>query len=983
MENENKLKLSFIYRLNENPIYSNCDYRDGLVKRIEEFERKIKVAIVGFNEAGQKFLDTALQVCQMPDRELVVSVYSSKMEEEKQAYLKDRPAFVEYFDIDDINSGSEYGHISFKQSKWKDKGKMLIEFFDELVDMDYVIFAEDKKEDVEELVKELLAENPLKYQPILLRAEFIDQIEKDNIENIVNQHSETDKYTEFERMAFNAHIVWSKTLEIDLDEKEEEFLEEYNYVSSFTYVLSIKYKLHSIGVELDFNDVCVAAEKYIEQVNGYLSGNENDVVFINKMTAAEHRRWNVDKTCSGWQTLKLEDITTDDKKNKGKEKDNLKTFKHHYCLVKGGVDNPLANWSANDWECKDISELDDLDKVSVKTHRVFLEKAKLAKDECIKILDDIVDISKGFSSNDAVVDWSSCAKVIIESDSKNTNKPYLYARNRMEDSLKKESQWEKIASLIDAFDDAFSIILKSREFDNQKQKDIDLVLQIPFILTYDRNIKIASEFIYRDNSELFANISLLKKFNPKEITYFCESSYKLEKDIEHFVDCIADYDWLKTKISFVIGFKRNKSKADKLAILANKCNAALKDNNRDTSICFKTKEDNAYYEYITSFKDEDSSDIDLVVYSNSVLGYTLKSKGISCGYYVHKEGTFDIQSDIRLRANTFYLSMTIQDVLRINGASGEKKSTPIGMEKYSAIYNYKDNKKYWKSLCKELEKIVREKDYSLWNEVKGDKSKGLRSEFNASDYSDLMENLNAEFSCLKVEKKENKERLSGIVPWEDLYNEIIKFAKDKSPDKVQNIKTLWKSKILETDETEYRIDNVYGKYKSILDRIEKKDEIKIEVSNGQTILIFKNERIKSLLTKEGEMLETIIYNQCVASDLFDDVATGYEITWENSNVTNEFDILLTKGLKCAFVECKSTYELKQVYYEKLESLDCKFGINSLEFIVNDSIEMKDDKVTVQTRSNRTQIARGNQFEIQTILPTEIDKAAKIISKKMK
>ena len=127
--------LNFIYALYRNPVYKNCDYdEDGNVKKPENFGKTIKVAIVGFNEGGRQFLDTLLQVGQMPGRRLDVTVYSAEMDAEKQAYLDARPAFTEFFDVDDMSTKDSYGHISFKKSRWKEKANTTIAFFEELAD---------------------------------------------------------------------------------------------------------------------------------------------------------------------------------------------------------------------------------------------------------------------------------------------------------------------------------------------------------------------------------------------------------------------------------------------------------------------------------------------------------------------------------------------------------------------------------------------------------------------------------------------------------------------------------------------------------------------------------------------------------------------------------------------------------------------------------------------------------------------------------
>ena len=863
--------LNFIYALFRNPIYKNCDYDEfGKVRGVDDFSSVIKVAIVGFNDGGRLFLDTILQAGQMPNRLIDVTVYSSNMEDEKNDYLSTRPSLSSFVDIDDMETSSLYGHISFKQSKWREKAKTTIEFFDEISEMDYVLFSEDKKEDLEREVGAILKENALKYKPVLLKAHYYEnQIEL----------NKNDDFFELERIAFNSHLVWENTLEIDFSDVKERFNDEYNYVSSLTYALSIKYKLHSVGLELKPDNFRDLAEEFIETVNNYDANNAEAKGIISEMAAAEHRRWVAEKICDGWQRLELKDINADDKHNKGKADDQFK--KYHYCIANGGSDNPLANWSGDDWDSKSVDDLDNLDKASVIAHRKLLEESEQIAIQVIFQLSTIEKENKEANLSE-YKDWKACVDLIIHSNAKRICRPYYNAYNRLLNTIKSNEFKKTIIEI----NNKFQFVIKSREYDNQKQKDIDLVKQIPFILSFNTNLNLACEFTHSDNSRLFSNVSILKKFNPNSIMYFCEYYNGIDKDINHFFDCIDDYKWLRTKISFAFGFAKNEEqKVDKLIDIF-----SLK----VTKIPYDD-----YYDYISGIGENNiTKEFDTVIYNNRTLGYNLRKVNSPCGYYIYKEGRFDKQSDILLRSVKFDISMTIQDILRINGAEGNKRTVPIYLEQAYQIYNgSNESKTKWKEICKSL-----------------------------------------------FDLSKNSEKL-----------EIDIGAKQ---------------------------DN------SILKALQEMGLITIKSQGGSRILSFADRKTKDMLTKEGEILEIHIYNQCIASGLFDDVATGYEIEWEDGKVTNEFDILLVKGLKSAFIEIKSTSDysgptgcgLRQEYYEKLESLESKFGINSYEFLINDCIKTFPGNEFLP--GNKTQISRGEQFGIKTIVPNEVEKSAIIIKNTM-
>ena len=938
LSEKSKKSLNFIYALFKKPIYINCDYKDdGTVKAAKDFKPVIKVAIVGFNESGQTFLDTLLQVGQMPGRSLNVTVYSHNIETEKAEYLSKRPAFTEFFDVDDMHSEDSYGHITFKNSIWSNLSETTVAYFNELDKMDYVLFAEDKKGAVSDKVGAILKENPLSEKPFLIKAQYYE-----DMTNITDR----EEFAELERMAFNTHLVWKYTLECDFDKAEKEFNKEYNFISSLSYALSVKYKLHSLGIELDMNDVKATAGTFISVVDSADSGSNKNIKNIDLLSYAEHRRWNAEKVCSGWQRIELKDITTDDNHNKGKTEDNFKN--HHYCLVKSHLGNPLASWSPDDWDKMPIDELDELDKVSVVTHRVLNEEInntllssfENSKNEFLveNIIQEELIIYLCKNAKPEYKDWKACVELIFRSNAKKVCKPYENAYNR----LIKKIDNTKIKGEIEKVNETISLLIASRNPDNQKDKDYYLVKRIPFILLYKKDLRLACEFTAGDNSKLFTNVGILKKYNPKEITFFCEYSNSLEADIKHFLDCIKDYKWLRTGINFVLGSSSNGEK--------NKVNNLIADYEL---LNVKSYPYDSYYDYVSCVGDDKiSDDNDVVIYKNKTLGYNLRKAGVSCGSCsVSKDGKLIGSGDLLLRSVNFDIAMTIQDILRINGAEGTKENVPVVFENIYPVY--RDNKLAWKTFCKWLV------DYNFFKDVKIDgviyKNKNKRTfEVDSNKRKNLTKRLNkaAENSFYYDSDKTEKE-----------------IAKEKLTKSFYNMLAL----------------------------LEKIGMLSVFYTNNEIEKIsFTSLKNKFLFDQEGKMLEAHIYNRCVFSGYFDDVATGYEIKWEKTDnnviVCNEFDLLLVKGLKSAFVEIKATADvagstgLRQEYYEKLEALDCKFGINSHEFIVNDCVKKVEftDKNGRKYKSfidgDKIQIERGKQFGIKTILPKDdIEKVADIIN----
>ena len=131
-------------------------------------------------------------------------------------------------------------------------------------------------------------------------------------------------------------------------------------------------------------------------------------------------------------------------------------------------------------------------------------------------------------------------------------------------------------------------------------------------------------------------------------------------------------------------------------------------------------------------------------------------------------------------------------------------------------------------------------------------------------------------------------------------------------------------------------------------------------------------QIKDLLTIEGRMLEVYTYHKAKATGAFDDIRSSFEIDWEKSLASNEFDCVLTKGFSALFVECKATRDIKTEFYTKLSRLCELFGINAKAVLVADTQDTVDTKplndakkeqgevLDVITISNRTDIGNiGN------------------------
>ena len=91
---------------------------------------------------------------------------------------------------------------------------------------------------------------------------------------------------------------------------------------------------------------------------------------------------------------------------------------------------------------------------------------------------------------------------------------------------------------------------------------------------------------------------------------------------------------------------------------------------------------------------------------------------------------------------------------------------------------------------------------------------------------------------------------------------------------------------------------------------------------------FRDLQVRAWLRDVGSVLETYVYKACLDTHLFDDVCTSVVVDWEGdlkqSNVTNELDVMATRGVMPVFISCK-TGEIRTEAINELAVLRDRFG----------------------------------------------------------
>lgn len=960
-------------------------------------DNNVNVAVFGFSQLSQKFIDGAFEVSQVNTFKLNIVVISDS-ETAKSDYLKDRPAFADFFDVDDNIVNESYGSLSFVTKNFVSLDDTVSEtLLEEKTGFSYIFI--DTDNDKQNFAIAKLCDF---YSKMLSQKSIINFVssKQRKIKSSMNLILRDDSiknhkdFTKLKRMSLNTHLVWNNRSDVDIRKLQREFNTNYYFSSSFNNILSIKYKLNSVGI--DFNSSTVAEEFY-KLVNSKVP---NDVDAVASLIQSEHKRWNVNMICDGYSPQ----TDLDKCLNSIKDKKN----KLHPCIVHSGKALTLSKfeWKEknnslwNNADSKKLSGLDELDKVSVELHRTFKARADEIRKRNLLSDSDIFEINKLLvnykEANSAFKKYILCLQE-INSGSKTQTKLYSYYQSRLNKELLNvpKDVYNLINKRLDAIESTFRPIIESEKYIDYKQYDKDLVTQIPFILTYKTTINLGVPLKVENEGEtnnqvLFQNVASSLFIKPSRITYFYNydpiDNDKMISALQYAINSMESHS-LRTVINLCM-LSENAVKDDfikKIKELSNRIN--------HIDFVFYNDEDDLeikLFDYIKSRHftalEKNNSLTSNLLYGmrcyrrNPYFEYNNLSNTISCSNgceflkyicfnpYLKVSDLFEFKNSV----DTFALPDLQHDYMYFWNLYKKRsnKSEAIWKAMCNALSANNEKENVTKIHLSQSDSVINEQSYYVENSYIT-AFKKLMNELNQIDkqiisvtevYSNNVCKINVIAPNCIHEKI--KELLSSPYLFANPID--ISVAKDKQfiIIKVNNLAV-----------SNLKIDTIRNEATKINVRYEEIIDLLKEICNSNFILNLKNNQgndslsftysshqIKSLMTTAGRILELYVYYKAIENGGFDDVANSVEVVWNNNNVGNEFDIILTKGFRSLIVECKAQTQLKQEVYYKLDSLNRRFGINSIPIIIADTIE----NPNFNNSANDIQRSRGNEIGIKTI-----------------
>ncbi len=986
-------------------------------------DNTIKITVVGFGVYSQSFLDIALTTGQMHGKKLDVTVVTLLKDAYKQEYLSARPELADFFDIDrEDESEGNYGKITFVEPAEADErfrngfsadspklNRELIEALcrDEMPG--YVFVSAGSPE-----LNKRVAKAYMKYTeehshkcivsfvyPEKLRA---DERHKNLIPVNVNAKSrETLRFDEIERMAFNLFLLWYKSfnLNVDFGEAEKKFKRAYDYKSSVSCALSIKYKLYSLGIELKG----FSSAELLATARTYADTLRREKQIFAGLVEAEHRRWVTEKLIDGYKCRKdLSVCLTDGTQNK--------RLKEHVCIVKSRGDFLLSEKYTTDeaWvtPCETDDELDALDRMSLELHRLFREKAaekintftlhSVQESNIKSLIKDNKSAALAFNELMECLDeiWEFSLAAYRKYDG--LKEKFLGELREMPDDVRALTETE--FNYIDANAQPVIRACVKRIY---KNSDTDIINHLPFVLTYKKDISVMVPLQTGSTTDIFNNIAHISVINPSEVIYvFYADTEDAVKDAENAVRGFVPY------------FKKNNLRA-RVKLIAACTSASEKFNKRVGDALQKLKEEDESGAIAETHVISLSSvaqlapalraqygALDLYERNKSFLSAYLWGAGFydECPSFSFNSAKREFKANAKAAWITYIGGtqfLDIDDMFAINGSRRISEGKRLTTAEHKALWDiYSKGRWAWKALCDMLDEYRKNDAVAQFNSDHKDSSvkefvsivpvecrdgyrriisvlsedhnifeKGSRVEYNSIDSCRITISASSKFAK-EIEKL-------FAVPEKFVTEKNILFKVKDSVVGVACNDLSVRSCVIPTGKHHKEICDILRK----LDAQHFISNLSFEDNNATVSFRYSERQIKDILTCAGRILEQFIYNK-LKNGSFDDVECDYEISWGDSgdfDIRSEMDCIVTKGFASCIIEAKATAELSQDYYYKIAALASRFGVNTVPVIVASDL-VRDGFIY---RSNKVQIERGRQLGVITVfMPGEIDNIDKTI-----
>ncbi len=935
-EQKQYYKFLMLYQLFKVPLY-NPDRSDD--------NNTIDVTLVGFDRYGYDFLDAVLQFSQCIKETVNTRVYVNVDRfESVDLYLGNRPALKDFFRINKF--GTPLNPVKeFNDTDTYSYGTVEFINFTGNVDPNHIVRNEDNRN----YIFVTLGNDKKNYEYATQLSDVVLNVDKcityiatmnEAVEDyadcvvpiFVNKFDMNDEKSEFyliEERSKIRNFLHDRGIYVDIEKKMKDYHKdnEYKHNACVSGVLSLKYMLHRIGVSRDMIHDPEGTSVEFERVH---DNNRNELIYI------EHKRWVVDKLCDGWSPLPIDEF--DVYTSSGENKDT--TNKRHSCIVRSSINNNVnilkdqygdgINVNVDKWDGTEvIPEMDELDRVSLTLHRSF-KRAANNPNRINDIKRNLSFIGQEVSCDPEKYkpfsDWQHYILNLLEG--KNPVDRYGSLRDAFFSAIEKDD--DEVKKKAKTVDDDVKCIVQYNKFLNYKYEDEKIFDNLPFILNYSLETVLVRDLYFGPNKEkLLNNYASIMIANPAAVVY-CVNLTATNANVDAICNVIDSINntfkkhFIRTQMKFLLFYNNNDIIRHKKENLI----TALNSNNRQFTVIGSVLIHNSYNE---------SRESALKVL-NGNNNYLVEDEDYSFNY---KTRHFD--KSPRLKYITKHLpSLAVADVLNITNIE-YAYDVPTYYESFKTLWSfYADNnqRSNWNAFC---------------------------SPFNIDRDSHVKQLLN-----MKVKEKHkdegNYDSCSFTIPsvcqegvfkiMEFLHNNrIIKWSHNFTHQSINDLKLDYKvlstcneklknllsePQFLINDKALYTLkqsSHYYVKYKNLRVNLNEYEEVADknypreiieEILKEAKIIDFINDEgftctsfeAYDLISAEGRLLEILVYYALKTSGMFDDVATSISVNWDDYS-RNELDLIVTKGFRCAVIECKARSMIGNSEYRQLvgENID--------------------------------------------------------------
>lgn len=1012
-----------------------------LYKYLPKETKELHVLAIGCGNYGQEFINQALQVGQMIDIKLKITAISDNPEIDHDNYLTNKASLQKFISINGKKINDPYAELNFEPVSDDnssltltdtDKNQdIILKLAEKYMDASYVFIAlgNDK---LNRYVAEKYAQaaDILGYKCCINYACSARDAGTGNA-FAVNMNGKSSKHISraLSDMALKVHLSWSKIAEKDINTIRTEFENDpYSYNSSIANAISIRYKLHCLDIDYDYDKpetLVWAAEEFKRRVL-----DNDDKRSFNALVWLEHKRWNLEKLVTGWSVLPEKDFLSSCNRLSVKDSANKK----HHCIVRSNLASVDNIWAEG-------AVLDDLDKVSVNVNKALAPKAEHSKKNWPEQEDSLAQIRNRINKKDdknglksrtqyAYNRFVVAIKNVLGNSTEYAKRYDSYRKNLLSccEMLGGKTFEDEISSLLMPVDEAIFPILECAKKTNYKLIDSFLISRIPYILTCPLAPSVAMGFSARSgNDELLGNVAATLALSSENLYYF------------YYYNQNSNFNYLIRKIRIVLNLLKEKQICCNISffIAVDPSCSALTEKIKEkiseiANITFTVRscrdEFDAHKKFKAFLSDKkvDFFNRSVAAHNDALLNddlfqtleypcftYSLDKNRVygdrRCAYlgYIDTSDMHITTEDLLLLSNAKDSSFNFSELFNLAKPLWEKvcinQKTSDSQEKK----NFNQCIRNWDSLCKRISRHIKEKDAlgvipveKYQNKFKTDAQesiirielslpsvcfKSVKKIVDEMKKEKIISNgwvMNQTSGICKImvmpQKTDYADTLKKIfnAPLDRFTNPHMIFAgivTESSLNDSEQVKT--KSFVVSYDSLsvsglDISANEEYGftpDYRSLLIQLEENGFIRnlhFESGKEQTKAAslasfdFTSFGIKNVLKKEGELLENYIFYEAARTGYFDDVASGFEFTYEpwtkNELVKNEVDCIMTKGFKTIVVEAKARADIDQNTIHKLCNVANDIGVNTRKVLV----------ITDHANNrNPLQFARGDLDEV--------------------